>query len=185
MDAQAAPKQRPSAPVVEVTADISIQPPLCRRGKGPGLVLVVSAGLDLSRHESTLDPPPRQKWAEEGYAVAQILVDDGLSKIGEQLAAALAALEKLPECLGDKFGVVGTRGLLEGVLLSMLADQDQTTQSLRAKAHQAPRRSSLPSGLTQRSPAPSFMGAARTLNPRFRCSPTSPQATASSSHARA
>jgi carboxymethylenebutenolidase len=30
----------------------------------------VSDSLDLSRHEKTLDPPPLQKWAEEGYAVA-------------------------------------------------------------------------------------------------------------------
>ena len=80
--------------------------------------MLVSAGLDLSGHESTLDPPPRQKWAEEGYAVAQILVDDGFSKIGEQLATALDALEKLPQCSGDKFGVVGRRRLREGVWCS-------------------------------------------------------------------
>jgi carboxymethylenebutenolidase len=94
-----------------VTPEICIQPPLSRRGSGPGLVIVVAASLDLSPHDKTLDPPPLQKWAEEGYAVAQILVDDAVSNIAEQLGTAVAALEKLPECSGDKFGMVGTASL--------------------------------------------------------------------------
>lgn len=106
MDANAPTSQRPSAASVQVTPEISIQPPLSRRGNGPGLVLVVPRDLDLSRHEKTLDPPPRQKWAEEGYAVAQVL-DDGKSNIVDQLRVALAKLEELPECSGDKFGLVG------------------------------------------------------------------------------
>ena len=68
--------------------------------------MIVPRDLDLSRHEKTLDPPPRQKWAEEGYAVAQIL-DDGKSNIADLLRIALAKLEELPECLADKFGLVG------------------------------------------------------------------------------
>jgi carboxymethylenebutenolidase len=109
MDSHAPTAQSPSAPLVQVTQELSIQPPLSRRGSGPGLVLVVSAALDLSRHEKTLDPPPQQKWAEEGYVVAQILVGDGdgVSGIAEQLGTAIAELEKLPECTGDKFGLVG------------------------------------------------------------------------------
>ena len=99
--------QRPSAHCFEVTPQLSIQPPLSRRGNGPGLVLVVSAALDLSRHDKTLDPPPLRKWAEEGYAVAQILVSDGVADVAGQLGTAVAELEKLPECSGDKFGLVG------------------------------------------------------------------------------
>lgn len=106
MDANAPTSQRPSAPSVQVTPEISLQPPLSRRGNGPGLVLVVPRDLDLSRHEKTLDPPPRQKWAEEGYAVAQIL-DDGKSNIADQFRIALAKLEELPECSGDRHGLVG------------------------------------------------------------------------------
>ncbi|GAB1318382.1 hypothetical protein MFIFM68171_08592 [Madurella fahalii] len=98
--------RRPSVECVQVTPEVSIQPPLSRRGNGPGLVLVVPATLDLSRHDKTLDPPPWQKWAEEGYAVAQILVKDGASSIVEQVGIAIAELEKLPTCVGDKFGVV-------------------------------------------------------------------------------
>lgn len=70
-------------------------------------MLAISATLDLSSHGKTLDPPPLQKWAEEGYAVAQILVGGGAADIAEQLGTALAELEKLPECSGDKFGLVG------------------------------------------------------------------------------
>ncbi|KAL2163877.1 hypothetical protein VTH06DRAFT_3088 [Thermothelomyces fergusii] len=98
-------KPRPSAPCVQITPEISIQPPLSRRGNGPGLVLVVSENLDLSWHEKTLDPPPLQKWAEEGYSVAQIRAGDGLS-IASQLGIAVAELQKLPECSGGKFGLV-------------------------------------------------------------------------------
>lgn len=107
MDSKAPTAQWPSAPCVQVTSDISIQPPLSRRGSGPGLLLLVSAALDLSRHEKTLDPPPRQKWAEEGYAVAQILVGENASDVAGQLAIAMGGLERLPECTGDKVGLVG------------------------------------------------------------------------------
>lgn len=100
---------RPAAPCVQVTPDILVQPPLTRRGSGPGLLLVVSATLDLARHEKTLDPPPLKKWAEEGYAVAQILVgEDRVSSFADQLGTAISELEKLRECSGDKFGLVGT-----------------------------------------------------------------------------
>ncbi|KAK4156081.1 hypothetical protein C8A00DRAFT_41354 [Chaetomidium leptoderma] len=110
MDSNAPTAQRPSAPRVQVTPEISIQPPLSRRGNGPGLVLVVSDALDLGRHEKTLDPPPLQKWAEEGYAVAQILVDGGASNLPEKLATAVAELDRLPQCSGDKFGLVVISG---------------------------------------------------------------------------
>ncbi|KAK0723539.1 hypothetical protein B0T26DRAFT_706741 [Lasiosphaeria miniovina] len=101
------PLAGPSASCVEVTAEISMQPPLSWRGAGPGLILVVAADLDLSHHGKTLDPPPLQKWAEEGYAVAQIRVDDHASALPGQLAVALAELAKLPECSSvDKVGLV-------------------------------------------------------------------------------
>lgn len=73
-------------------------------------MLAVSAALDLSRHEKTLDPPPLQKWAEEGYAVAQILIDErAAANLVQLFGIALAELEKLPECSNDKFGLVGMR----------------------------------------------------------------------------
>lgn len=69
--------QLPSAQPIKISANICIQPPLTRRGHGPALVLLVPNGVDLSKSDKTLDPPPLQKWAEEGYTVAQILLNDG------------------------------------------------------------------------------------------------------------
>lgn len=96
----------PTTTCVQVTPELSLQSPLSRRGNGPGLVLVVPSTLDLRRHSKTLDPPPQQKWAEEGYAVAQILVKDGATSIVEHIGTAIAELEKMPACSGDKFGMV-------------------------------------------------------------------------------
>ncbi|KAK3354012.1 hypothetical protein B0T25DRAFT_545828 [Lasiosphaeria hispida] len=97
----------PNAPCVEATRNISIQPPLSRRGTGPGLILIVSDDLNLRGHDKTLDPPPLQKWAEESYAVGQILVGDDLSGLSEQLGVVLNELEKLPQCTStDKVGVI-------------------------------------------------------------------------------
>ncbi|KAM7186703.1 hypothetical protein V8F20_011275 [Naviculisporaceae sp. PSN 640] len=93
-------------PIVQITPEITIQPPLSRRGNGPGLVLIVSSDLDLGQHEKTLDPPPLQKWAEESYAVAQIVVDaSNIGNITEKITIAVEALGKQPECSSN--GKVG------------------------------------------------------------------------------
>ncbi|KAK0620664.1 carboxymethylenebutenolidase [Immersiella caudata] len=97
----------PNAAPLQVTPKITIQPPLSRRGTGPGLVLIVSSDLNLSSHEKTLDPPPLQKWAEESYAVAQIAIGRDASGLSGQIGVALAELQKLPECEGaDKVGAI-------------------------------------------------------------------------------
>ncbi|KAK0732223.1 hypothetical protein B0H67DRAFT_549832 [Lasiosphaeris hirsuta] len=99
--------QLPNAPCVQITPSISIQPPLSRRGTGPGLILIISDDVDLRGHDKTLDPPPLQKWAEESFAVGQILVGGDLSGLSEQLGRVLSELEKLPRCTStDKVGVV-------------------------------------------------------------------------------
>jgi len=56
----------PSAKAFNISSSITIQPPLSRRGEGPGLLLIVPEDLDLGSSSKTLDPPPLQKWAEEG-----------------------------------------------------------------------------------------------------------------------
>lgn len=88
---------------------ITVQPPLSRRGKGPPLVLLVSDDLDLSSHSKTLDPPPLKKWAEEGYAVAQLCchADDEPSLIQRNLKIAVGDLRKLSSCeWSGKLGVM-------------------------------------------------------------------------------
>lgn len=99
----------PNATPLAINSHITIHPPLSRRGTGPGLVLIVSCDLDLSSHETSLDPPPLQKWAEESYAVAQITVGDDGSALSEQLGLALTELGKLAQCESvDKVAVIGT-----------------------------------------------------------------------------
>ncbi len=162
MDSKSPPAQRPTAPSVQVTPDITIQPPLSRRGVGPGLVLVVSAALDLRGHEKTLDPPPLKKWAEEGYAVAQILVHDGASNMADQLGIAIAELEKLPERFGNKFGLVGKGYLRMTAPLSHLQGMLTASKPLKRymRPHPVPPRSLMPSELTQTSWPQSCMGTA-------------------------
>ncbi|KAF6805869.1 carboxymethylenebutenolidase [Colletotrichum sojae] len=85
---------------------ITIQPPLSRRGHGPGLLLLVEQGVDLSKHDRILDPPPAQKWAEEGYAVAQIIVAPG-DEPASAISSALEKLKALEACDNkDSFGVI-------------------------------------------------------------------------------
>lgn len=63
-----------------------------------------------SRNE-TLDPDPRQKWAEEGYAVVQVVITgdgDGDGELATALKRGLDALVALEECdVKDKFGLIG------------------------------------------------------------------------------
>jgi carboxymethylenebutenolidase len=93
--------QLPSAKFIALTSSVTLQPPLTRRGHGPGLILLVPHGVDLSGSEKTLDPPPLQKWAEEGYAVAQIVTDQHgrvEPMFATQLRVAFQGLQRMEEC---------------------------------------------------------------------------------------
>ncbi|KAI1325404.1 hypothetical protein F5Y16DRAFT_263838 [Xylariaceae sp. FL0255] len=78
----------PCAPLRVLVRNVTLQPPLSRRGHGPGLI-IVSPGTMINNAPSqpqsqpqsqrqndggpaTLDPSPQKKWAEEGYAVVQL-----------------------------------------------------------------------------------------------------------------
>lgn len=96
----------PSAKPFDVSPKVVVQPPLTRRGHGPGLVLIVPSELDLKGSLKTLDPPPLQKWAEESFVVAQITLTDGEgSEFEAQLQDALTSLSDLKEC--DSIDSVG------------------------------------------------------------------------------
>lgn len=100
----AAPRVRP--PII-LTHDITLQSPLSRRGHGPGLVLVVNHYAALDESATSLDPPPLQKWAEEGFAVAQIKVPGRVGEGGEfPLERALEALKGLEGFDGGDVGLV-------------------------------------------------------------------------------
>lgn len=116
--AQEEPVPLPSAKPVALAANITLQPPLSRRGHGPGLVIFVPdtySTENKGRDSKTLDPPPIQKWAEEGFAVVEVKTGglDDSSRITAAWELSFKALTTLPECESDyKIGVVGkSRGL--------------------------------------------------------------------------
>ncbi|KAK5121037.1 hypothetical protein LTR85_005821 [Meristemomyces frigidus] len=93
------PVALPSAQSFAVSETITVQPPLTRRGHGPALLILVPPGLALGGSAETLDPPPLQKWAEEGFTVAQIEVADGAAPtLKGDIQRALAACSELKEC---------------------------------------------------------------------------------------
>ncbi|GKT46686.1 uncharacterized protein ColSpa_06867 [Colletotrichum spaethianum] len=88
-------------------AAVTVQRPLSRRGHGPGLLILVEQGIDLSKHDKIMDPPPAQKWAEEGYAVAQVIVTPGDGDVTERVSSAIQSLKELDSCDDkEKFGVI-------------------------------------------------------------------------------
>jgi carboxymethylenebutenolidase len=107
MDVEETPVPLPSAPARPLEGGIVLQPPLSRRGHGPGILIIGQKETLLQGTEHILDPPPLQKWAEEGYAVLAV----GLPLQGETLKAAvergIQALKDLAECdVKDKFGMI-------------------------------------------------------------------------------
>ncbi|PKS12745.1 hypothetical protein jhhlp_000953 [Lomentospora prolificans] len=111
------PVPLPSAPAVQLAPNVSLQPPLSRRGHGPGLV-VIDPGYEVADKPSaeppseTLDPAPQYKWAEEGYAVVRLVVSKGASEGSWNLKEGalqkvIDALIKLEECdIKDKFALL-------------------------------------------------------------------------------
>ncbi|KAH9482461.1 hypothetical protein JR316_0004561 [Psilocybe cubensis] len=96
----------PSAPRVALTPTICLQPPLSRRGTGPGLVLFIPDVNFAPGVSKPLDPEPVLKWAEEGFAVAAITSSEN-SEIEKSLTLALEALVALDEVdVKDKFAVI-------------------------------------------------------------------------------
>ncbi|KAK9777754.1 putative SnoaL-like domain-containing protein [Seiridium cardinale] len=101
----------PSAPIITLAPNASLQPPLSRRGHGPGIV-IVDTGLPESPAEKTVDPVPQKKWAEEGYAVARLTyakagTADGAWPIETALEQAVDALAKLDTCdTKNKFALI-------------------------------------------------------------------------------
>ncbi|KAI4644819.1 uncharacterized protein J4E79_010954 [Alternaria viburni] len=96
---------RPPQPEI-ITSDITLQAPLSRRGKGPGLVLVLNHYAAREEKEGCLDPPPLKKWAEEGFAVVQLLVPGKVD--GEfPLQKALNVLKDCEQCeFGNGVGLI-------------------------------------------------------------------------------
>lgn len=104
MDKEETPVPLPSAPAQAVATNITLQPPLSRRGHGPGLILLTE---EYTAKSELLDPLPLQKWAEEGYAVVEIRVRSTELDFSRDLKLAIEALEKLNGCDDtEKIGII-------------------------------------------------------------------------------
>jgi carboxymethylenebutenolidase len=88
---------------IQISPHLTLQTPLSRRGHGPGLILVLNHYAPIEKSEKSLDPPPLQKWAEEGFAVAQVLSPGKEEEF--PLRRALEELGRLEECTGVDEGV--------------------------------------------------------------------------------
>ncbi|KAI0487032.1 hypothetical protein F4859DRAFT_324621 [Xylaria cf. heliscus] len=128
-DKEETPVPLPSAPIIRLAGNATLQPPLTRRGYGPGLIIITPGdppstpeGVPSEAQEKSdkpdsgktnpLDPLPQKKWAEEGYAVVQLTFGDGNQgkedwDIGTAFNQAIEALEKLETCnVDDRFGLI-------------------------------------------------------------------------------
>ncbi|KAJ6543844.1 hypothetical protein B0H19DRAFT_288057 [Mycena capillaripes] len=107
--AEEQPVALPSAPQLTLTDGFVLQPPLTRRGTGPGLIAFLPPDSILNLSEKSgddkpLDPEPVQKWAEEGFAVVGITTGHG--SVHHNLTTAVEALLNLKELdIRDKFAV--------------------------------------------------------------------------------
>jgi carboxymethylenebutenolidase len=108
------PVPLPNAALIHISSDIVLQPPLSRRGTGPGIIIFLpdSASLVLADQSSAkpLDPEPITKWAEEGFAVVAITgtSSDQVPSVAQALKEALKALQALEQVdIKQKFAVIG------------------------------------------------------------------------------
>lgn len=69
----------------QIAPHITLQEPLSRRGRGPGLILVLDHYANVQRNEENLDPEPLRKWAEEGFVVLQVSMERLISDSRRQL----------------------------------------------------------------------------------------------------
>lgn len=103
----------PSAPLRRLAPNIVLQPPLTRRGSGPGVVLFLPEPFKLNPRTGPkpLDPEPVQKWAEEGFAVAAVTVSDfavgSVTLVLKQALNGLLALDHSELDVRDKFAIIG------------------------------------------------------------------------------
>jgi carboxymethylenebutenolidase len=97
----------PSAPAVQFSPSVTIQPPLSRAGKGPGLILLIDQESATKASTDSIDPPPLQKWAEESFVVAQIDLSQLEKSFEKTLSDALLSIKDLNSFDGnEKFGVI-------------------------------------------------------------------------------
>ncbi|KAE8382278.1 hypothetical protein BDV26DRAFT_278077 [Aspergillus bertholletiae] len=115
----------PCAPQVSLGQNILLQPPLSRCGHGPGLVIVrPSCDAGCQAQNTSLDPEPVQKWAEESYTVVQITLDHETSADESGVLAlvrsGIEALESSNEFYGAPTDYAPEFGKILGSVITAL-----------------------------------------------------------------
>jgi carboxymethylenebutenolidase len=98
----------PSAPRVLMHGGLALQPPLARRGSGPGLIAFLppsSTIVPTVKSRKSLDPEPTQKWAEEGFAVIEVSDGNFISEVIDKAIVILMDLQEVDT--KDKFAIAG------------------------------------------------------------------------------
>ena len=102
------PKPLPQPDLRNIAPGLNILPPLTRSGQaGPGVIILVPNGTPSVKIEQGV-PSLALKWAEEGYAVAEIQSSCFTAEEASPLKQAIEALEKCTECSStEKVGLIG------------------------------------------------------------------------------
>lgn len=117
------PVPLPSAPRQALAPGCVFQPPLSRRGQGPGIVLFVPEldegpsssareGARGSRGLHRLEPDVTTKWAEEGYSVLSIVLKDVGHDAGGAVEQGIRKMDEYrddgdKQVVRDKVAVIG------------------------------------------------------------------------------
>jgi carboxymethylenebutenolidase len=116
------PAPLPTAELKDLAEGVSLLPPLSRRGHGPGIIILLPKDTPSYTNGGTVCsdgiPPPLLKWAEEGFAVVQILEAalEQARNVNDILELAVLALKGCEKCHEeDGIGLVGLRRLLPHV----------------------------------------------------------------------
>ncbi|KAF8590692.1 hypothetical protein K439DRAFT_1381726 [Ramaria rubella] len=130
----------PSAPLINLERNVVLQPPLSRRGHGPGLIIFLPAlepkSLDeTGPHKKSLDPSPVQKWAEEGFAVVGVTAKSGcnIRTMIEQAGSELVKLEELD--IKDKIGILVYNPQVLAAVLDIIQEDDRLVCVVSYGAH--------------------------------------------------
>ncbi|KAK2466405.1 hypothetical protein APHAL10511_002047 [Amanita phalloides] len=118
----------PSSPQINVNRDVLIQPPLTRRGTGPGLIVFQPdpSKLEPGTKAKALDPDPVQKWAEEGFAVSGVTISDPEPNFIQILQSCCETLSSLDQVEPKEIFAVLIHDYLNA--FSILSAVDQINQ---------------------------------------------------------
>lgn len=104
----------PATKIHRAAPGVNLLEPLSRKGTGPGIILVVHETGLVSDTEARIEngvPSPIMKWAEEGYAVVELLPEVWADASSLPIHLAIAALLRCETCddsISGRFGIVCT-----------------------------------------------------------------------------